>query len=203
MASTSALKVKQGFAVGFSDQEIQNDLTVPVSPAQVPIAVAQQKSKWVELPDCKSTLTDDDVPLKDDLSNAIIATCKSYKPAATGEGDASGDDSAPTETPEQIYQKQWKNDYTHWQAGPIYDAVIKTSKSLSDHEHQVTQHEHGHVDPTTGENGPHGDWYMHGKPVGGDEWPKPTIDPALVQIYRNAEDPTDIQVIQLKNEIKK
>lgn len=40
------------------------------------------KAKWVELPDCPTGagLTPDDVPLKDDLSNAIIATCKAYSP---------------------------------------------------------------------------------------------------------------------------
>lgn len=96
----------------------------------------------MELPDCKSSLTAEDEPLKDDLSNAIIATCKSYKPAAApSEGD--GADSEPAETAEQTYQKQWKKDYTHWTAGPIYDPVIKTSSYLKDHEHQVTQHEHG------------------------------------------------------------
>lgn len=158
------------------------------------------KSKWVELPDCKPTLTDDDVPLLEDLSNATIATCKAYKPGTTTGDD---EDSAPVETPEQTYQKQWGKDYKHWEAGQIYDPVIRTSKYLSDHEHQVTQHQHGHVDPTSGVNGPHGDWYMYGKPLADQEWPKPSIEPALVQIFRNAEDPSDIQVIQIKNDVKK
>lgn len=170
MASSSALRMKQGFAVGFSDEEVQNELSLPVPPAQIPLSVVQKKSKWVELPDCKSTLTEDDVPLKDDLSNAIIATCKSYRPAAAP-AEGADEESAPAETAEQTYQKQWKKDFTHWTAGPIYDPVVKTSQNLRDHEHQVTQHEHGQVDPTDGSSGPHGDWYSYGKPVSGDEWP--------------------------------
>ena len=136
MASSSATRVKQGFAVGFSDEEVQDQLSLPVPASQIPLSVAQHKSKWVELPDCKSTLTADDEPLKEDLSNAIIATCKSYRPAAApAEGDGADSEAAPAETAEQTYQKQWKTDYTHWSAGPIYDPVMKTSESLKDHEH--------------------------------------------------------------------
>ena len=38
------------------------------------------RARWVELPDCnnESGLEAGTVALKDDLSNAIIATCKSY-----------------------------------------------------------------------------------------------------------------------------
>jgi hypothetical protein len=52
------------------------------------VSVAQAASKthsgvrarWVELPDCDNTgpLEAGDIALKSDLSNAIIATCKSY-----------------------------------------------------------------------------------------------------------------------------
>jgi len=41
------------------------------------------RARWVELPDCAGQLGANDIPLKDDLSNAIIATCKSYHPHAT------------------------------------------------------------------------------------------------------------------------
>lgn len=43
---------------------------------------AGTSARWVELPDCASgvPLGADDIPLTDDLSNAGIATCKSYTP---------------------------------------------------------------------------------------------------------------------------
>jgi len=38
------------------------------------------RARWVELPDCVgATGTDNSVPLRDDLSNAVIATCKGKK----------------------------------------------------------------------------------------------------------------------------
>jgi len=55
---------------------------------EVPIAEAlaeiESKSAWVELPDCpyetkRHMKATGQVPLKKDLSNAIIATCKSYQ----------------------------------------------------------------------------------------------------------------------------
>ena len=143
------------------------------------------------MPDCAhGTLSADDVPLKDDLSNAIIATCKAYSPVTTTTVTTEGESTL------EAYQKQWGKDWSHWQAGPIYDDVVKTSKPLLDHEHQVTQHQDGHVDPTDGLDGPHGDWYMHGKPVSEQQWPTTTFT-SMVQIYKNSEDPSDIQVIQL------
>ena len=38
------------------------------------------RARWVELPDCNNEgpLPEGEISLKDDLSNAIIATCKSY-----------------------------------------------------------------------------------------------------------------------------
>lgn len=59
-------------------------------------------------------------------------------------------------------------------------------------------HEHGHVDPSPPGAGPHGDWYGYGKPVAESQW----VPKALVQIYQSEEDPSDIQVIQLKKEDK-
>jgi len=56
-----------------------------------------------------------------------------------------------------------------------------------------------HIDPTDGSNGPHGDWYMYGKPVADTQWVPRNL---AVQIYQSEEDPTDIQVIQLEKEDK-
>lgn len=181
------MRLDKRWAVGFTDDDIHLDRVTPDQQD----ALAKQfrknkyaltqtgaKAKWVELPNCSyGTLGQDDVPLKDDLSNAIIATCKAYNPTATA--PAPGE---PGESTTQTYQKQWKNDYTHWQSGPIYDAVMYTSKPLVDHEHQVTQHQDGHIDPTDGSEGPHGDWYMHGKPLGEQQWPT-TSYTTMVQIY--------------------
>jgi len=65
----------------------------------------------------------------------------------------------------------------------------------------VTQHQNGEIDPTTGSDGPHGDWYMHGKPLSDTQWPTTTYT-TLVQIYQNHEDPSDISIVQLKRDKK-
>ena len=59
---------------------------------------------------------------------------------------------------------------------------------LREHEHQVVQHPEGSVETTDGSEGPHGDWYSHGKPNGGTEWPTPTYT-TLVHL---SDDPEDI-----------
>lgn len=71
-----------------------------------------------------------------------------------------------------------------------------------EHEHQVTQHQDGHVETTDGSDGPHGDWYGYGKPSGGEEWPTEHYN-QLVQIFQNTQDPQDIQVVQLKRKNSK
>lgn len=43
---------------------------------------------------------------------------------------------------------------------------------------------------------------MHGKPLADSQWPVKTIPPALVQIYQDQDDPSEIQVIQLTKEDK-
>ena len=144
------------------------------------MAQASAKARWVELPDCKSgSMTEDDVPLKDDLSNAIIATCKSYNANYVAPTPS---DEPPAPTATQAYRTQYGQNYTYWQPAQIYDDVVKTSKPLVEHEHQVTQHQDGHTETTDGSEGPHGDWYSYGKPTGGDEWPTEHYN-QLVQIY--------------------
>jgi len=65
------------------------------------------------------------------------------------------------------YQSSWGQNYSYWQPDPIYDEVLHTRYSIPDKEHQVVIHQHGHVDVTDGSQGPHGDWYMYGKPKDG------------------------------------
>ena len=79
-------------------------------------------NRWVELPNCKvGTLGPDEVPLADDLSNAIIATCKAYNPRATIPEPAE-----PTPTAVQEYQQQWGKNYSYWQPAQIFDPVMYT-----------------------------------------------------------------------------
>ena len=137
------------------------------------------RARWVELPDCRhwcnfldaatckpnlDTPADgqpagDYIPLRDDLANAIIATCKGPEP---GCGPAVCiDPVAPVAG--------------GWVARPlttIYDPVWKTSTVIPNHEHQVQGA--GVHDPTAGDDhqktiinqteqvvGPKGDFYTH------------------------------------------
>ena len=116
------------------------------------------RARWIELPDCQDHVAWDDaegnfdpalagtaetIPLKADLSNAIIATCKGpHVPRTTPE------DPAPVtgaNVPEERSQ--------------IYDPVYKSHFDIPDHEHQVQQLQHGHVDRTDETVGPLGDFY--------------------------------------------
>jgi len=57
------------------------------------------RAKWVELPTCPlGQLGADVVPLKDDLSNAIIATCKGYQPGVPAPAEGP-DTSVPPNMP--------------------------------------------------------------------------------------------------------
>ena len=91
MATCSAVKVSQHWAAGYTDDDIHLDRVTPDQQDALykqfknnKYGMVQIGNKWVELPDCAhGMLTGDDVPLKEDLSNAIIATCKAYNPTAT------------------------------------------------------------------------------------------------------------------------
>ena len=71
------------------------------------------RARWVELPDCKSSqhLALPDIALREDLSNAIIATCKSWKGVYT------------TPTAPAI------------DTSTVYDAVIHANVVIPDIEH--------------------------------------------------------------------
>lgn len=98
------------------------------------------RAKWVELPDCMRWCNhlDDDghpndpagdnqpsglyIPLRDDLANAIIATCKGAEPGY-------GADACPENDPE-VYDESIMHPATK-----IYDPVWKTVTVIPDQEH--------------------------------------------------------------------
>jgi hypothetical protein len=59
------------------DVELGREGLFAMTAAQIGSGV---RARWVELPDCdnEGPLPAGEVALKDDLSNAVIATCKSY-----------------------------------------------------------------------------------------------------------------------------
>ena len=93
----------------------------------VSFAAAQEgsgvRARWVELPDCPSaaTLSLPEIVLKEDLSNAIIATCKVFRGIYTTPPAAPADTSRRTDL-------------------KIYDPVIHPWKNIviPNEEHQVT-----------------------------------------------------------------
>lgn len=206
--SSCAYRIKSKFATGMNgDEDLGEDIIMKGEPYHYnqkiaqPSSFLQTDSRWIELPDCGVIVAgDEQVALKDDLSNAVFATCKSYNPAYTPPVPT-----PPGPTREQIYQMGWGSNYTYWVPDPIYDPIFHTSEILYDKEHQIVQHQDGHVDPTDGLNGPKGDWYMYGKPLVDTEWPQEHIAQDYVQIFADSEDPSDISVIQFapkKNEAK-
>ena len=92
--------------------------------------------------------------MKDDLSNAIVATCKApgWKRVKV-----------PVPNPNAI----------------IYDPVIHQDVDeppLLETEHQVTQHQHGKVKPTDGSDGPKGTWAASYPKYMNDQWaPLPAL----------------------------
>jgi hypothetical protein len=158
--------------LGFSDMP-EGDYNMDASFVQVTSRAAASTSsgvraKWVELPDCRHWCNhlDDDgkpadppadgapaaklyIPLRDDLANAIIATCKGAEPAF-------GAEACPVNEPE-VY-----DDSIAHPATKIYDPVWKTTTVIPDQEHQV---EYNGVANTTHASsaidGPKGDFYAH------------------------------------------
>lgn len=116
------------------------------------------RARWIELPDCQDHVAWDDtdgafdpalagttetIPLKADLSNAIIATCKGPHVVRM--------------TPEPIPPVTGPNDPEN--RSQIYDPVWKSHFDIPDHEHQVQQLQHMHVNRTDETMGPMGDFY--------------------------------------------
>jgi len=91
--AVNSVQLNQAFATGMNgDEDLAEDITMKGDkfhyiqhPPQNVVAFAQAASRsgsgvrarWIELPDCTGQAgADTTIPLKDDLSNAIIATCK-------------------------------------------------------------------------------------------------------------------------------
>jgi hypothetical protein len=112
------------------------------------------QSKWTELPDCSKfgdkdgvpTLTPNlIIPLNDDLSNAIIATCKGSMPVAWPEPP--------------LPWNYWNDTDGPKPESPVYDAVMHPNATISDNEHQVSQDAEGVVEASKNPVGPLGDFY--------------------------------------------
>ena len=168
------------------------------------------RHRWVELPNCDSTgpLTAGDVALKEDLSNAVIATCKSYTfdPNAT----------APQTLQEQPLPTPPSAEY---EPKPIYDPVmheVDGPGAIPSHEHQVTQHQNGTVEATTGiAESPAGDFERPVTVDAGEQWedqqplepvttlPAGTASEALVGVsVQDMWAPEDTVVLQMQKKGK-
>ena len=116
LGTSAAIKLNAEFVQDLAEIKAQNDIHFSNDYRKTRQAMAQGQAQWVELPDCKAvTLDDSDIPLKDDLSNSIIATCKSYNPnAPTPPPFDPATATPPPPTAEQAYQTQWGQNYTYW-----------------------------------------------------------------------------------------
>jgi hypothetical protein len=118
------------------------------------------RARWIELPDCQQMVKWDSgdatyqesfgevIPLKADLSNAIIATCKGPSVAQN----------TPVPVPNPAAGIP-----TPVEKSQIYDPVWKTNTIIPDGEHQVQQMQQGHVAFSEQTIGPRGDFYMKWK----------------------------------------
>ena len=114
------------------------------------------RAKWIELPDCQTMIELDAgaatfaasfgevIPLADDLSNAIIATCKGpYVAATTPVVVPPTPASPPAMRPKSV----------------IYDPVWKTSLTVPDQEHGVAPLQQKTIDRSAETTGPTGDFW--------------------------------------------
>ena len=124
------------------------------------IGLAQVKSKqsignkWIELPDC-SKFGDVDgnltvpvtqvIQLRDDLSNAIIATCKGAMPM-------------PWPAP-PLPWNYWNDTDGNRPQSVIYDPILKIPTGIPDGEHQLAIDANGTVTHSQNPVGPKGDFY--------------------------------------------
>ncbi len=146
----SAIKINNNFAAGVEDEEMpepaqdgpSREETFAMTAARLGSGV---RARWVELPDCpagKPNATAGEYALADDLSNAIIATCKVERAAgwkapnatyAFGDSVADlnklglGPDANKGATPKTYISPA------------IYDPVVHVDRLIPTAEHQVTQ----------------------------------------------------------------
>jgi hypothetical protein len=89
--------------------------------------------------------------LRDDLANAIIATCKGAEPGW-------GPDACPAPEPPAAGDGTWVANA----ATTIFDPVVKTSTIIPDQEHQVEQASAANATHQSAQPvGPKGDFYQH------------------------------------------
>lgn len=132
------------------------------------------RARWVELPDCVGTSADATVPLLDDLSNALIATCKGKKAGSYNPNDQyTPDQTLPANMPaDPTYGNQYAGQFwINAEPPKIYDNVIRASNhTFEAHEHHVTQTQDGNPDQTDGGEGPRGDFNTTGRQLAGNAW---------------------------------
>ena len=82
---TSSFKLDSRFATGMNgDEDLDQNIIMKGDKYHYNESLVQSSAEsgagWVELPDCKTAnrLELPQIALKEDLSNAIIATCKSF-----------------------------------------------------------------------------------------------------------------------------
>jgi hypothetical protein len=155
------------------------------------------RARWVELPDCSwRNVTPGDgsfIPLLEDLSNSIIATCKHWNWTDGG---------TPWTPPDRANASV---------GDPIYDPVINAHAIvIPTAEHQVRMHKEGDVEtpplPGADPNEPTTDlWNVTGKKnviTGQAQW-EPFDDSQIVQIFADPEYPEDVSVIMFEKKDKK
>ena len=177
LLSAEAFKLNNSrFATMPEDQGENKEQVFAMTAAKLNSGV---RARWVELPDCNNEgpLNPGEVALKDDLSNASIATCKSYMVShdrygrlTDGEPTAQGVNAATRATDRGIWEGLGKDAYSRL---PIYDPVMHEEGSMEEydayyrplswripsHEHQVTQQANGTVEATYEiPESPNGDW---------------------------------------------
>lgn len=137
LGAINAYQLNQHFATGMNgDEDLGQDIIMKGDKFHYQQALAQAaaaegsgvRARWIELPDCPyGNLPANQIALRTDLSNAIIATCKSW---------AGKNSVAPVVPPPTPGPTSPAVDVK------VYDAVIKASKvTIPDTEHQVTQQE--------------------------------------------------------------
>jgi hypothetical protein len=166
------LSTANSINLGFSDMP-EGEYNLDASFVQVTSRAAAQtesgvRARWVELPDCRHWCNHLDVdgkpndpagdgqpgsiyiPLRDDLANAIIATCKGPEP---GYGPDVCVDPVPPTPPAGFVPNP---------ATQIFDGVWKTDTVIPDNEHQVNVYgvaNNTHMSEQV--DGPKGDFYTH------------------------------------------
>ena len=166
------LSTANSINLGFSDMP-EGEYNLDASFVQVTASAAAQaesgvRARWVELPDCRHWCNhlDDDgkpndpagdgqpgtiyIPLRDDLANAIIATCKGPEP---GYGADACVDPVPPTPPSGFVANP---------ATVIFDSVWKTDTVIPDQEHQVNVYGAANATHMSEQvAGPKGDFYTH------------------------------------------